>query len=312
MNDDLNKYKDKIVNGKLYKAEGTGPVSKLFSWLAGHTLVFLIVILFIDKLYIPIIIFLLFGFTRLSIYLGFIGIAYFTYTQYWFGLILLSIYTIFAFLSVKIGRKHIKDNLFNGKTNISPFEGMNDMPIIIYSQLILFGFAIYCNGWISIMLWIIYTFLTLILISRVNMRLKSKWCSIYYPISIRYIYFMGFEAESSRKQGKTPSIENAIRVLLKSIYSHFTEIDIENFIETAKLKLYNFTDKKDLITFYMQFYKNPNEEVFTKIFARLQNDIIKGDDRLLPFYIYAEIIERDFGKQERLKYLMEKINGKLV
>ena len=123
---------------------------------------------------------------------------------------------------------------------------------------------------------------------------------------------MGFEAESSRKQGKTPSVENAIQGLLKSIYSHYNENDIENFIETVKQKLYNFSDKKDLITFYMQFYKNPNEGVYNEIFDRLQNEIREGDDCQLPFYIYAEIIERDFGKQERLKYLMEKINGKLV
>lgn len=312
MTDFLNDFKNKLADEKLKKGEGTGPTSKLFSLLSSHVLILLIVFLLRDNQYIPLIIFLVFGFTRLALFLGLLGIAYFIFTQYWTGVTLISIYTGFAALSGIVGHRYIKQNLFNGKTNISPFEGMNDLAVLYFIQLGLFGFAIYTHGILSVILWVLYSLVTLFIFSRVWMRLKSKWCSIYYPLSIRYAHFIGHEVGSSQRAGKTPNIENAVMELLKNVYPNYSETETETFIQTVRKKLSEFSDRNDLISYCKQLYQNPDEEVYTKIFDKIQKGLINDGDRQLPFYFYAEVIERDFGKSERLKFMMEVFNGKVV
>ena len=189
---------------------------------------------------------------------------------------------------------------------------MYDLAVLYFLQLGLFGFALYTHGVLSVILWALYLLVTLFIFGRVWMRLKSKWCSIYYPLSIRYALFIGHEVWTSQRAGKKPNIENAVRELLKNVHPNYSETETETFIQTLKKKLGEFSDRSDLISYCKQLYKNPDEEVYTKTFDKIQTGLINDGEGQLPFYFYAEVIERDFGKPERLKFMMEVFNGNVA
>lgn len=305
----MGNFLDKVAFKKLISGELTpGPISRLFLLLSNHVLIFLLVFLLKDKLHIPFIIFIVLGFTRAAVLIGFLGISYFIYLHYWAGVTIISLHLLFITLSTWSGYRYAKRNLSNQSTNISPFE-RTDLATFHLVQLLSFGYALYSNGIPSAITWIIYSLVTFLILSKALVRLKSKWCYLYYPLAIRYAHFLGREVRINERENKTPSIENVLNELLRSVYPNLNETETIDFIQNIKVKLHHFTDRNDLIAYCKQFSKNTDEALYVRTFDDMQIYLQKDEERHLPFFFFAEMIERDFGKKERLKFMMEFFRG---
>jgi len=230
--------------------------------------------------------------------------------------ILDSIYLILINLSWYVGLKHIKNKLIIGKSNISPFEGMWDLKYLYYLPLLLFGFAIYTDGILSIILWSIYALVIMYSYYRLKLRLESKWRTIYYPLSIPYARFSGYEAglsgltRASNPVDFEPLIKIAVKNVLYSVYPDFNDVEINSIIQNIRNKHQTFSDKGELINYHTNIDSNYNKEANIVFQNRVQNDM-RGAV-FLPLYLYAEIIERDFGPKKRLKFKVAALSGKIA
>ncbi|MFZ3122914.1 MAG: hypothetical protein WA104_06120 [Thermodesulfovibrionales bacterium] len=310
MSDFFKRMENGIAYEKVGRGEGTGPISRILSGINILILVFILTYLFKDHKYIPLGILLVSFFTSFGHWIGMGVIIYFVITRYWSGAFLLSLYVIISFFWVWFGMRSIKRNLYSGRASVDPFEGMHDLLPIFIIQVLSFGIALITNGILSIVFWVIFALVTIYEVGRYYVRLASPWRRIHFPLMVRYSSIAGYQMGTAERTGKEFSIKDVLHTLVKSAYPYMEDYQADSLIKSAQEKMYNFSDKEALKKLFHKskhsIDDNKLQELMDKIETALKNPQEKG---LLVRYIIGEIIGKDYGEQERLKYIHAVITG---
>lgn len=301
----------KIAGEKFRKGEGTNPLSKILSLISLHLFVFIIACIFNEKMYIQTALFIVLGLTPLSVFVCIGFIVYFIIIKYWIGVILCLIYLIITQFATSYGVNTVKKNLISGKSNINPFEGAIEIKLI-YIILPLFGFALITNGIISIILWVIYGLLTILLSLKILYRTREKWRQIHFPLMYRYSTFSGYEEGIREKEKREFEIKNPLVRLILSAYENMNYEEAVIIYKDAQDKLINFQDKLSLQRLLNEKFKNVITSKLEEMLAKTENLTKSENDYLSIRYVISEIVEKEFGSDERIEYLFAVFSGKAL
>jgi len=311
MNDFFEKFQDDQALKETSKGRGTGPISRILSGVNIFLWIYLLVNLLKNGFYIPVLLFIIFGWGKFSLWMGLGLIIYFGVVKYWPGFILLLLSSVVGWFSVWFGTKNVKKNLFSNKALIDPFEGMNEMTIVFPLQIIFFIFALFSSGLIAGIFWTFFIVLLLYEAIRYYWRLRSPWCGIHYPLMIRHARIVGQFFFKKKKFGTEYTINDILEELLKSVYKSWSTEKINFFIDETNEKIDNLTDKKSFTEYLLKLFPNITKEKAEKLFIEFCNIANNPKEYVLKSkMIAAEIIESDYGTQEKMKYLFAVITNK--
>ena len=306
MSNFFEKFENELAYQKVSKGEGTGPISRILSNVSILVLVFLLVTLFKAQFYWPALLLLVVGFTRFGHWVSIGLLIYFVIIQYWIGVFIMAIYGAIGWISVWYGMRNIKKNLYSGKVKVDPFEGMGDLLFLLIFQVVFFALALCTSGILSVVFWALFGLVTLFEVSRFYYRLASPWRQLHYPLMVRYAAVAGYQAGVSQKENKEFDMETAINEFAKVIYPDWTEEEIQKFLKAIDEKMNSFSDKDNLRVFFKKINAQIEENNINDLLGKIQEHLKKKN----PRWVIAEVVERDYGVDERVKYLYSVIAGR--
>jgi len=299
-----------VANRYVERGEGTGGASKVLSGLAFPILTVLAVELIKDHQYIPLAIMAALSWTKYGSLVVLAGFVYFAVTQQWVGTAILGAYSIVAILSAQLGKKNVKRLLLAKKPMISPFVDMPDMLLILVFQCGFLAAALSTQGWISVVLWMLFALSIFYQLLRYLYRLRPRWNQIHEPLMHRYAAIAGFEAGRARRDNREFDFFAATHTLVKSVYPDKEDEEVEALVQQAAEKMECFSDR-DLLTKTIR-RRNPKvkEDVVEDLLAKVENHLRTEDGRkIISRYAIADAVESVFGEEERGKYLLAVIDG---
>ncbi|OGY17585.1 MAG: hypothetical protein A2784_00555 [Candidatus Chisholmbacteria bacterium RIFCSPHIGHO2_01_FULL_48_12] len=305
MNNFFEKLEDDLAYSKVGRGEGTGPVSRILSGINMLLLVLLIVTLLKNNFYLPAVLLLTLGFTRFAHWVSIGLLVYLVLLQFWPGVTIMVIYSVIGWASVMYGVRNVKRNFHSNKAKVDPFEGMSDLLFVLIFQILFFAIALITSGLLSVIFWMLFAIVTFFEIVRYYNRLASPWRQLHYPLMVRYAAFAGMQTGIAERENREFDIKEALREFVKNIYPNWSRNEVEDFLKPADNKKEEFVDRGNLIKAYQKndpsFDIKKLSEVLEKIHIRLKKE---G-----PRWVIAEIIERDYGTSEKIKYLQAMISG---
>jgi len=302
---DFEKYKENLAYKQTKQGKGTGLTSKMLSGVNIFLWVYLVIVLFKDQFYIPALFFLALAFTRFSHWAS-IGLAvYFGLIGYWKGFVLLLVVGLIGWGSVWFGMKNVKKNLFSDKAEISPFEGMQDLVLYFIIQVVLLILALVTSGILSLILWLLFGLITLVEISRYYFRLRHPWCKVHYSLMQRYSMIAGRHAGLAERKGDGDfDIREALADFVKIIYPTWDKSKVDSFLDGVLGKLNNFSDREDLLKFFKKINPNVKQDTLKKLGDKIRKELKNPKDKSGKVaWVIAEVIGKDYGKNERIRYL---------
>jgi len=305
MSNFLEKFENELAYQKMSKGEDTGPISRILSNVSILVLVFLLVTLFRAQFYWPALLLLILGFTRFGHWVSIGLLVYFAIIQYWTGVIIMTVYGAVGWLSAWYGMRNIKKNLYSGKVNVDPFEGMVDLLFLLIFQVVFFAAALFTSGILSIIFWVLFGLVTLFEAGRFYHRLASPWRQLHYPLMVRYAAVAGYQAGVAQRENKEFDMEAAINEFAKVIYPDWTEEEIQKFLKTIDEKMNSFADKDNLLAFFKKIKPQIEDKEVDDLLGKVQEHFKKKN----PRWVIAEVVEHDYGVDERIKYLYSIIVG---
>lgn len=310
MSEFFKRMENEIALEKMGRGEGTGPISRILSGVNLLTLVYLMVYLFKDQQYVPLGILLILGFTRFGHWVSIGFLVYFIITKYWIGTALVLLYGGIGWLSVWFGVRNIKRNLYSGRSTVDPFEGSPILLPVFIFQLIFFALALLTSNILSAIFWALFGLVILYETGFFYHRLRAPWCRLHFPLMVRYAGIAGYKVAEAKSTAKDFHIKEALSTLVKSAYPYMKDDEVDSLIGSAEKKMANFSDREALNELFMKGKSsidcNKLQELMDKIEIALKNQEEKG---LYIRYVIAEIIGRDYGEQERQKYIHSVITG---
>ena len=307
---DFDRLENEIASREISRGAKTGSVSAILSNVCLLALVYLLVQLFKDKHYLPLIIMLVLGFTRLGHWVSIGLFIYFVVSQYWVGASLILLYGGIGWFSFWFGLRNVKGNLGGRRANIDPLEGMHDLLFILILQLVFFGLALLTSGVLSIVFWVFFGLVTLFEILRYYHRLGSPWRRLHFPLMMHCFIILGKQMRSAESTGKESSIKEALYSLVKTAYPGMEDDEAYSLIDSAERRMDTFSDQGALTELSQK--SNPSLDPAKR---QAGMDTIettlkypKSDGSFIR-YVIAEVIGRDYGEQERLKYIKAIITG---
>lgn len=154
----------------------------------------------------------------------------------------------------------------------------------------------------------------------IRKRFFTKWGRVHYPLIHRFERFMGLDlfflgvvddALKDKPDDYFEYCEIELRLLLKSIFPqlHGTELKsyISSSIKKGKSILKKQSSIEEIFSRKDKIYKGNGKELFADI-KKILSAAEKYDDawferELRPRLVIADLIERKYGKDEKLEYL---------
>jgi len=306
MSNFFEKFENELAYQKMSKGEGTGPISRILSNVSILVLVFLLVTLFKAQFYWPALLLLVIGFTRFGHWVSIGLLIYFVIIQYWTGVFIMAVYGAIGWISVWYGMRNIKKNLYSGKVKVDPFEGMVDLLFLLIFQVVFFAVALFTSGILSAVFWVLFGLVTLFEVGRFYHRLASPWRQLHYPLMVRYAAVAGYQAGVAQKENKEFDMEATVNEFAKVIYPDWNDEEIQKFIKIIDEKMNSFADKNNLHAFFKKINAQIDDKKIDDLLGKIQEHFKKKN----PRWVIAEVVERDYGVDERMKYLYSVIAGR--
>lgn len=302
---------DRLAMRAVDRAEQTGPLSKILSHV-GILLFVLILAHTLSNGEWPAMVLIVLGVVPLRFIpeLAWGGaFAYLVWAGDYLGVTILASLAASCIASRLSGFLNAKREITEGRSGISPFEGMSSgLSLII--QVISLPAAYFSTGIVSIVLWLTFAGSLFYSTVRYSYRLFPKWARLHYPLMRRWSRHAARLA-ACKLSGGVPDISAELYEFVKSVYPHFGLENAKQIVDAAENDRQQFTDFQLMKNFY--FAKNPSVdasklEAFT---SELANSVKKSDDISLRLaYVIASVVENDFGLDERVSYLDAALFGK--
>jgi hypothetical protein len=299
-------FENEVAIKKMAHGDGTGPISRILSNVSILIFIFLFVTSVKAKFY-WVALLLLLMFTNLGFFLTIGLFIYFIFIQYWVGVILIILYGVVGRISVSFGISNIKKNLYSRRAKVDPFEGMFDLFIYLIFQSVFMTLALLTSGILSAISWSIFGIVTFFEALRYYHRIASPWRSLHYSLMIRYAVLAGHQAGVAKTLSKGFDMNSVLIEFVKNIYPEFSQEKIELLLNSVYKKMGNFTDREGLFDIFKKDYPMLDFKRINEILDKVQENLKKNN----PRWIIAEIVENDYGIQERVKYLKAVIMGQV-
>lgn len=210
-----------------------------------------------------------------------------------------------GWISAWAGMNNIKKSFHNNKAKVDPFEGMTDLLFITIFQIIFLTLVLIASGFLAVVFGILFVIVTLFEISRYYHRLSSPWRQLHYPLMGRYAFFVGLRASIAEKAGKKFDTHETLIEFVKNIYPDWTQEEVGDFLESVAEKMKKFADREDLLNTFEKDNLSIDAGKLNKVLDKFHESFKREN----PRWVIAEIVERDYGKDEKIKYLQSIVTG---
>ena len=198
----------------------------------------------------------------------------------------------------------IKNKVSLEKAKVNPFEEMPDLLFMLIFQIIFFISAMVTAGVMSVIFWILFGLVTFFEAGRcLYMRIAAPWRRLHYPLMIRHAGIVGYL--STQKENENFNIDLVISKFTKTIYPNWSDKKIQQFIKVINKKMNSFYDKDNLLN----FIQKGEAEIDLSNRDNLLESIYEHFKTKQIFWIIAEVVERNYGVDERVKYLCSVLTG---
>lgn len=312
--DYFKKLERQMVFDRVSKGQYTGLQSRLLSHLNLLVLVFLACLLILNRLYIPLIILGSTIFAGNFSLLIFIGLTiYLSAIKFWLGVAIIIAMGIIGQLSVIFGSQHTKRVLYSNKLtkNIDPFEGMMDMLPLTILEFIFFAVGIMSKGILSVIALSIFLILLFLNLYRYWYRYSEVWRRIHFSFMVRYAAKIGYAVGLTERDQKEAKIDIVLTDLLKEIIQDWSSIQAQQFLDIIKNKIEKFSEKSLFVDIFRKIIVSDDkvQELVDKFGDKLKSQNDKG---LFIRYVIAELIEKDYGIEEKKKYFEALLTGRAI
>ncbi|TEU21884.1 MAG: hypothetical protein E3J21_01330 [Anaerolineales bacterium] len=300
-----------IARRRTSRGRTTGPYSRLLSGVCNLLFIYILVSLFKDKYYIPLVALVALVMTPIAPLAVLGSFIYFLYVKYWTGVILLAVLWLIGWLSVRFGIRYNAKRITGQAAYVDPFEGMPDVGTAGIIQLCLFALALLIPGTLAIPFWVLFGLATAYRLFFYYFRLRSPWATLHYPLMLRYTAICASQMAMAARQGEQYSAESTLHALVTSAYPGWTSEQVVSLISSAKQKMLVFTDREPLEHCIRSRNPSLDRNALSESMGKIQA-ALNGPDRdaIVLGYAIAEIVGRDFGDNERTKYLAEFFSGR--
>lgn len=306
----MNNFRENLIFDRLQQGRGTGALSKFMSQLSIFAIIYLIVLFFEDEHYLLLALLLLFGFTRHGHWITVGLLIYCIFTNYWGAIIPILTFGLFGWLAAFFGFRNIESNLYR-TVNVDALEGMFDTVIAYYFSLILFILALITSGVLSVVVWALLIFALIYELLRVRTRTSEHWRKLHFPILIRFAKIVGYHVGFAKSRDEKAKFGDMILDFLNGLLPDWTDEDIDSLIEQAEESIEQFSDKEPLLEFLEQTHPSASSDDLEKVISNVSNILSKPENGMRLRYIIAELIELDYGEEEREKYVCNLLTGKI-
>ncbi len=177
----------------------------------------------------------------------------------------------------------------------------------MFSWLLLLGFIVLAISkpwwWLGVILIGLYK------ISRWYYYEGRPWRRIHYPMMRVYAHTAGLETGMANRDGREFDIRNALRALLKSEKSEWSDEHINSIIEREFINCELFRDG-DLIRAYIKKKnKDISDEKLNAMMTTAKAQFTTNDKGLMVRLIVAAVIEEQYSQADRGEYLYEVLAG---
>lgn len=300
-----------MVWDRVSKGQYTGLPSRLLSNINLLLMIALASLFIRYALYLPVIFLgLSFIFGNLGTFI-FIGLGIYCFViKFWLGLGVILALIFVGILSMMLGYKHSREIMYSGRLtkNLDPSTGMFDLLPLLIFQLVSIAVALLTSKIISVLAFIIFFLVTAYMALRFWTRYGSAWRKIHYPFLIQYSSVAGYMAGLAQRQKKEFSVEETLKELVKQIIPDWSENEIIQFLTGIKRKIETFSERQIFEDIFKERISDPDKvkELVDKFGDRLRNQENKG---MFVRYSIAELLERDYGKEEKKKYFKALLTG---
>lgn len=198
---------------------------------------------------------------------------------------------------------------------INPLSGRNDLFITVPLSLIFLLITIYGSGVVKIIFLVLSLILFIFISGILYGRLSKPWRRLHFPIMHKYSYFAGYQIglieHYNGNDVRHFDVSVSLEHLLQYLYPDLNTSKIKEMIEQAENKLLNFSDREDiknyLITNKRTIDKNKLDDLLTRTHEEMV--ITSNYNAYLVRYVIADIIEREYSEEEKMKYIHSMFTG---
>lgn len=198
---------------------------------------------------------------------------------------------------------------------VSPFENMPDVWFVSVVAVVSGIGAFMLHG---ILRWTAVGAFSLVLLYigfRLSFRLFPKYMRLHDPLAVRYVDLLGFHVGVAKRNGKSPFIDEdfVCRFLSDAVYQNLGRESAQDLLRETQFKATNFVDRDALLQEFVQRYPGLDCARFGAELDRFVRS--QAEAPPIPGYIaewlFADVIERRYGKAERVRYLADVVTGRV-
>ncbi|HXN53775.1 MAG TPA: hypothetical protein VN943_17730 [Candidatus Acidoferrum sp.] len=197
---------------------------------------------------------------------------------------------------------------------MSPFESMPDV-LFALSVAVALGIGTFVLG--GILRWVMALVLLLALLFiciRLKFRLFPKYARLNYPLGVRYYALLGLRAGQLERAGKPTVIDEEFvcRFLTNAVYLDLDLATASELLHEAQAKALGFVDRDALLQEFVRRHPGLDvarfgSELEQRVRSAAEASPIQG---YISEWLMADVIERRYGKVERVRYLADVLTGK--
>jgi len=198
---------------------------------------------------------------------------------------------------------------------VSPFESMPEVRLSLFVAAVL-GVGAFVLG--GILRWVVALVLVLALLFigvRLRFRLFPKYARLSYPLGVRYAALLGLHVGRAERAGKPPVADEEFvcRFLTDAVYQNIDLTTASELFHEAQRKAVNFVDRDELMREFVRRYPGLDAvrlclELEQQVRSGTETSVIRG---FIAEWLMADVIERRYGKAERVRYLADVVTGRV-
>lgn len=193
---------------------------------------------------------------------------------------------------------------------INPLESQPMLYIALILLLIFITIAVFLNNLLSIIFWMLSVFIGFIIISILYMRLSAKWRRVHFPLMIRYARAMVYVQVQGQYEHLAidKKIDLALLSLLQSVFPNISSEHLQSHYGDLLDELPKFMDHEMMsMVLERKLPEAPTKDI--EKMARHLAEKIKNEKFRKIWLVVSDLIEKKYGKEEKLEYVSAIIKG---
>jgi len=150
---------------------------------------------------------------------------------------------------------------------------------------------------------------------RFSMRLFPKYARLSYSLGMRYAAMLGFHIGVAERAGKRTVIDEEFvcRFLTNAVYLNLDLATASELLHEAETKALDFVDRDELVQEFVRRHPGldvarAKPELEQRVRSAAESSPMRG---YISEWLIADVIERRYGKAERMRYLAYVVTGKV-